>query len=116
MDRAKFYERAGEKTYENIQSPLEDKKIEAMANTLKRAGYKFDLKEDKNEYSLEAEGFDGIMHMTKVKPLYLRHGEGDSDIEECDIVDAIKALIINPNGSIYKTIHAENFEEIGNNK
>ncbi len=36
MEGAKFYERAGEKFYEDIQSPLEDKKMEAMANALRR--------------------------------------------------------------------------------
>lgn len=74
--------------YPAEQAPLDDKKIQKMAEELKHGGYHFELTENANEYVLRAEGFDGITHITKV-----------NDPENVNFRDIIARRITHPEQS-----------------
>ena len=52
--------------YPEQQAPLMDKEIQKIAEELKQEGYHFELTENRSEYVLRAEGFQGVTHITKV--------------------------------------------------
>ena len=71
--------------YPNEQAPLENKGIQNMAENLKRGGYHFELTEDQSEYVLRVEGFQGVIHVTKV-----------ADSEKVNVRDILEKRITHP--------------------
>ncbi len=90
------------------------KKIYSVVSELKKAGYDFDFEERIQEFVIHFKK-DGkctgtSSHVMKMDPFPLKRGDVMVN-QPVHLEDVIRARIMNPEGSLYDTMHSDDFKK-----
>ncbi len=87
-----------------------DGRVEKVAAKLKEDGYRFGIEKTPTQFIISMNGVaHHLMKMDKI-PICKEDEDGKTITDNPTIETVIKAIIINPNGSIYDTIHSPEFK------
>jgi hypothetical protein len=101
-----FNERRPAESTEKIP-PETAEAVRKTLDDLKNEGYEFEYKETPDEFMLKSAHPPKENHFNKMDPFPL---ERNGETGYVALKDAIKARVINPDGSLYDTIHSEDFK------